>query len=174
MPEITELFRLIEGNLYEVLNTTQAYAIDEWGGLRKRLGTNDAGSNDYLHSMSHVIHKYRHTLPIRVGSRVPFACAYYSEHACDCVWTTSDGTSSHLNANGRDVVFCHFMRTKHIATKHLLEMPKNDQEAILHATSVMWSKKHGISIVDDGKGGGDKLDPEKNIETKSQGNAMSS
>ena len=174
VPEITELFRFIEGNLYEGLNTTQAYAVDEWGGLRKRLGTNDAGSNDYLHSMSHVIHKYRNTLPVRVGGGVPFACAYYSKNACDCVWTTSNGTSSHLNVNGRDVVFCHFMQTKHIAAKRLLEMPKNDQEAILHATSVMWSKEHGISIVDDGKGGGDKLDPEKNLGTKSQGNAMSS
>jgi exopolysaccharide biosynthesis predicted pyruvyltransferase EpsI len=174
VPEITELFRLIEVNLYETLNTAQAYGVDEWGGLRKRLGTNNVGSNDYLRSMSHVIHKYRHILPIRVGSAVPFACAYYSEHACDCIWTTSDGASSHLNANGRDVVFCHFLKTKHTAAKRLLEMPKNDREAIFHATSVMWSKEHGISIVDDGKGGGVKLDSEKNLGTKNQGNATSS
>jgi hypothetical protein len=97
VPEITELFRLIDVNLYETLNSAQAYAVDEWGGLQKRLGTNNVGRNDYLCLMSHVIHKYRHTLPIPAGSAVPFACAYYSEHACDCVWTTSDGTSSHLN-----------------------------------------------------------------------------
>jgi hypothetical protein len=78
-----------------------------------------------------------------------------------------------LNANGRDVVFCHFLKTKHTAAKRLLEMPKNDREAIFHATSVMWSKEHGISIVDDGKGGGGKLDPEKNLGTKNQGNATS-
>ena len=173
VPEITELFRLIEADLYETLNTSEAYAVDEWGGLRNRLGTDNDG-RDYVRSMSHVIHKYRHSLPIRVSSSAPSACAYHSEHACDCVWTSSDGTSSHLAENGRDVVFCHFLKTKHIAAQLLLEMPKSDQEAILHATSIIWSKENGISIVDDGKGGGDKLDPKKNLSTKNRGNVASS
>jgi hypothetical protein len=35
-------------------------------------------------------------------------------------------------------------------------------------------KEHGILIVDDGKGGGDRMDPEKNLGAKNQGNATSS
>jgi len=152
VPNITELFRLIEADLYEILNTTESLCIDEWGHtnpLKNRTST-------YHRSMSQVIRKNRKSLPIRVssGKSSPFGwdgrqkcknVSVYEEQACVCIWTAaSDGHFSLLSEDGREVMFCHFQRSKRNAAKLLSEMPKSNQEAILHATSVKWSMKNGI------------------------------
>ncbi len=49
VPEITKLFRLIDANLYETLNTKQWYGIDEWGPW---------SNQTYPCTMSHVIQKH--------------------------------------------------------------------------------------------------------------------
>ena len=146
--KITELFRLIEADLYETLNTVEFYSIDEWGHFpHDGLGPYNFSSVNYPRSMSNVIHKYWNKLSIRVGGErnIPFGWDGGRLKSNKCVWTIKDGRSKLLMGN-REMAFCHFEKSKHNAAKLLWEMPKIDREAILNATSVVWSAQNGLSV----------------------------
>jgi hypothetical protein len=104
--------------------------------------------------MSNVIHKHWEKLSIRVGDnerKLPF---YWdggkARKSGLCVWTTEDGRSKLMQGNRwrliQEVAWCHFEYSKHNAAKLLWEMPKIDRDAILNATSVVWSVQNGLSV----------------------------
>jgi hypothetical protein len=57
IPKFTELFQLIEADLYETLNTPEFYSIDEWGHFPHD-ELNQFTDANYPRSMSNVIEKY--------------------------------------------------------------------------------------------------------------------
>ncbi len=151
IPEFTELFRLIEADLYETLNTPEFYSIDEWGHFPHD-ELNQFTDVNYPRSMSNVIEKYSEAYSIRIGgSGTP---GWDGKPNFDyCVWTIRDGQSTLLLKNtGRakerqEVSFCHYEYSKHTAAKLLLEMTEKDRLNILfNATSIMWSKHNGLIL----------------------------
>ena len=154
VPVITELFRLIETDLYETLNTAEFYSIDEWGHFpHDGPGPSNFSSVNYPRSMSNVIHKHWEKLSIRVGGNGRKLPLYWDGGKIKsglCVWTTEDGRSKLMQGNRwrliQEVAWCHFEYSKHNAAKLLWEMPKIDRDAILNATSVVWSVQNGLSV----------------------------
>jgi hypothetical protein len=154
VPQINELFRLADADLYETLNTTVNIAIDEWG---------HGGGQGYPSSMSYVLHKFKYmdseydvrfspnmAVP-RVSLGLPFGWDGQDREDPDlnCIWSTNDGKSK-LLANGiAEVLFCHFQFSKKIEARNkaLWEMSGEDHDAILHSSSVLWSARDGISAV---------------------------
>ena len=144
VPGITELFLLIEVDLFQTLNTTQPYAVDEWGHLPH----NEFGgftSVNYPRSMSYLIVKYRDSLPIRISTKFAFGWDKKRDApSLDCVWKMSNG-KSYLYKRGREVAFCHYEYSKNKTSNLLREMSNSDREEIFTAEYVLWSAQHGLS-----------------------------
>ena len=148
VPEINELFRLADADLYETLNTTINIAIDEWG---------HGGGAGYPSSMSYVLHKFKYmeSESPRVSLGLPFGWDGQDREDPDlnCIWSTKDGKSK-LLANGvGKVLFCHFQFSKKIEARNkaMWEMSREDHDAILHSSSVLWSARDGLSAVNHGR-----------------------
>jgi hypothetical protein len=132
VPESTELFRLIDGDLYDALNWKKQFGIDEWGVFGRR----------YSLSMSSVLE--RHELQV----------SPYLEHGwdgpdrgrpnLDCVWKLmGDGRATlHILPSNNTVFCCHYQWSKRT-------IAYIDQEAVLAAESVMWSANSGLTVFND-------------------------
>jgi hypothetical protein len=149
--EFTEVFRLIDADLYETLNTAEFYSIDEWGHFPHD-ESNQFTTTNFPRSMSNVIEKYRETLSIRVGGRMHFGWDG-QEYFDSCVWTIQAGRSITMIKSDKltyEVAFCHYEYSKHTGATLLMEMPDRDRWNIqFNATSIMWSKNSGLLVADD-------------------------
>jgi hypothetical protein len=138
-PETTELFRLIDGNLYDALNNSNPLGIDEWAAFGRV----------YHLSMSSVIARHKSTLRISPtfdlgwdGPRKKIP------RHLDCVWKQKkDGRATlHILPSNNPVFLCHYQSSK----REIADILSNtDQEAILGADSVMWSANSGLTVFDD-------------------------
>ena len=137
-PETTELFRLIDGSLYDALNNTQIFGIDEWGGF---LG-------NYSLSMSSVIMRHESTLRVSPSFSFSWDGPNWSNPILDCVWKQmGDGRATlHILPSNNTVFCCHYQYSKRIVAEIL---SNTDQEAILGADSVMWSANSGLTVFND-------------------------
>ena len=140
VPETTELFRLIDGNLYDTLNNAKWFGIDEWGGR-----------GYYSLSMSSVIKKNQSTL--RVSPNFNAESGWDGPlrkfpRNLDCVWKQKeDGRATlHILPSNNPVFCCHYQYSK----RDIADILSNtDQEAILRADSVMWSANSGLTVFND-------------------------
>ena len=140
VPEITELFRLIDGDLYAILNNERALGIDEWCQFPPR---------NHSMSMSYVISKHQN-LRVSPGFTIGWDWdGTKRDHpSLDCVWTMRDKRATLVIKGYEDVpvALCHFQFSKRTAAALLLQ---TNREAILQANSIMWSAKDGLLPLDD-------------------------
>ena len=139
-PETTELFRLIDGNLYDALNDSNHLGLDEWGVFGRV----------YHLSMSSVIARHASKLRIspptlELGWDGP---VQKFPRYLDCVWKQmGDGRAAlHILPSNNPVFCCHYQYSK----RDIADILSNtDQEAILRADSVMWSANSGLTVFND-------------------------
>lgn len=148
VPEITELFRLIDGDLYAILNKSRNLGIDEWcpllGGKDRPRGT--ISPVPCSMSMSYVLNKHQN---LRVSPDFTIGWDTKKNHpSLDCVWTMRDERATLVMKGYEDVPvpLCHFQFSKRTAAALLLQI---DREAILRANSIMKSAKDGLLPLDD-------------------------
>jgi hypothetical protein len=137
VPETTELFRLIDGNLYGALNQKKLFGIDEWGVF---------GAHHYSLTMSSVIE--RHELQVSPAFDAGWDGPKRFRPNLDCVWKLmGDGRATlHILPSNNTVFCCHYQFSK----RTLAEILSNtDHEAILGADTVMWSAKSGLTVFND-------------------------
>ena len=134
VPEIIELFRLIDGDLYDALNNSNTIAIDEWGQL---------GQDTKTLSMTHVISNHNE---VHVSPGFLPLIGWDRPKKIDCVWKVKDGRATLTKLPNDEVIMCHFMYSKRTTAEIL---SKTDQYAILQADTVMWSAKNGLSSLND-------------------------
>jgi hypothetical protein len=140
VPESTELFRLIDGNLYDALNDSNHLGLDEWGVFGRV----------YHLSMSSVIARHASKLRIspptlELGWDGP---VQKFPRYLDCVWKQmGDGRATlHILPSNNPVFCCHYQYSK----RDIADILSNtDQEAILRADSVMWSANSGLTVFND-------------------------
>lgn len=135
VPEITELFRFIAGDLYAILNNPNTIAIDEWGQLGQDKSLSMSLSMTHVISNQNAVHVSPGFLPLIGWDRPP---------NLDCVWQImKDGRATLTKLpNHETVILCHFMYSKSTAAEIL---SNTNLEEILRADSVMWSAKNGLS-----------------------------
>ena len=138
-PQITELFRSIDGDLYyDALNNSTALAIDEWGQL----------GGVYSLSMSSVVKKHQSTFQISPSFTFGWDGPDEQNPKLDCVWKQMKDGRAALNKlpHNPPVLYCHYQYSK----KKIADILSNtDQEAILGADSVMWSANTGLTVLYD-------------------------
>jgi hypothetical protein len=140
VPETTELFRLIDGNLYDALNNSTHLGIDEWGGM--------SGEDNYSLSMSSVMMRHESTLRVSPSSLFGWDGPDWDNPKLDCVWKLmGDGRATlHILPSNNLVFCCHYQYSKQTIAEIL---SNTDQKAILRADLFMWSANSGLTVFDD-------------------------